>query len=57
LSEPPSVIEGGFGTMENVVLEDAREKVKNQNGAPKNMATNRADYGRQSKLFIHSNLF
>jgi predicted Rossmann-fold nucleotide-binding protein len=50
LSEAPTVLEGAFGTMEEVVLEEARERAQNSNGFNKNVVSNRSDYGRKGKF-------
>lgn len=52
LSEDPTVIEGGFGTLESEVLDLARERVaKTKNGLNKGVQGDRTDYGRKSKFF------
>lgn len=48
LSESKKVIEGGFGTLESIVLENARERVKNIGKVPR-LTTDRGVIDRTSK--------
>jgi len=54
LAENPTVLEGGFGTLENIVLDSAKERIKNNKNMPKGMTTNRDNFDKASKNFFFS---